>query len=68
MFVYVSRVYSIVQNNPRPRDDLTDAENVRKTMQIKTFEIMLNIAMFLKCNLAYIGVNCAKCKTGLIKM
>ena len=31
-FVYVSRVYSMVQNNPRPQDDLTEAVNVRNNV------------------------------------
>ena len=29
---------------------------------------MLNIAMFIKRKLAYIGVNCDKCKIGLLKV
>ena len=32
MYVYVSRVYRIVQNNPRLKDDLTEAENVRNNV------------------------------------
>ena len=32
MFVYISRVYSMVQSNPRPKDDLIEAENVRSNI------------------------------------
>ena len=32
MYVYVSRVYRIVKNNPRLKDDLTEAENVRNNV------------------------------------
>ena len=32
MFIYVSRVYDMVQNNPRPKDGLTEAENVRNNV------------------------------------
>ena len=47
MFFYVSKVYSKFQNNPKHKDDLTEAKNVRKKY-INTFEIMLNIAMLLE--------------------
>ena len=30
MFFYVNKVYSKVQNNPKHKDDLTEAKNVRK--------------------------------------
>ena len=37
MFVYVSRVVIMVQNNPRPEDDLTEAENVRNNVKNQNF-------------------------------
>ena len=58
----------MVQINHRPKDDFTEAENVRNNENLKTFEIMLNIAMFIKCKLAYIEVNCDKCKIRLMKV
>ena len=56
MFVYDSRVYSMVQYNPRPKNYHTEAENIQNNIK-HNFEIMLNTVMFLKCKLAYIGAN-----------
>ena len=57
----------MVLNIPRPKDDLTEAENVRNNVD-QIFETMQYIAMFLKFKLAYIGLNSAKYKIGLIKV
>ena len=58
----------MIQINPRPKDDLTETKNVRNNKNLKTFEIILTIAMFIKSKLAYIEVNCDQCKIRLMKM